>query len=167
MKYTKKFTALVMSLILMLSLSMTAFAASTEPETNANLPADAVVLYQDEDVTVYRSESQAKADGISPRAMDYAYAWVNPSDKQSGSFNIEKTFSGTGHVTFKVESSNGGAYAQMTLERGVLPISATVQASNPDGVEMESTVSGKGTSKIQYLCYNNTDGMRLMCWIYG
>lgn len=165
----KKIISLCVSLVILFAFTCsTAFAAEANV-MRTEIPEDAVILYQDDTVTVYRSDSQAQADGInSTRSMDYAYAWVNATDNQYGSFDIDKTFSGTGHITMKVESSNGGAYAQMTLKKGSNYITtATPYASNPDGVVLNTTISTKGTYTIEYLCYNNTSGMRLLCWIYG
>jgi len=134
------------------------------------LPEDAVILSQDGNVTLYKSESQAKADGIVTTSddMDYAYAWVDPSDSQNGTFYISKTISGKAHITFKVESNYAGAYAFMTLryKNGNYITASATNIQQGDNV-LDTTISTKTDYQIDYMCYNNSQGMRLMCWFWN
>lgn len=171
MKNFYRLAVLCLSLVLIFSMNaMTAFAA-TEPIENEGLPADAVILYEEDGVTFYQSESQAKEDGIVTRGsdMDYAYAWIDPSDRQDGTLYISKTIWGTANITFKVESGYGGAYAQMTLryKDGGYITTAAPRASATEDLVLDTTISSRTDYQIDYLCYNNQQGMRLLCWFWN
>lgn len=170
MKTFKKLASFFVCFAMVLAMtSMSAFAATEGTDCNG-LPDDAVIIAKEDNVTFYRSESQALADGISPYTMDYAYAWVEPSDRQDGTFYISKSFWGTAHITFKVESSYGFAYAQMSLRHkdgSYIGTATTPFASENKDYVLDKTVTFGDDFQVDYLCYNNEKGMRLMCWLWN
>lgn len=164
-KTIKKIGLIMLSCLCILSSTILPAFAMEENMPSA-LPNDAVILSVTDNVIVYRSESQAAEDGISPKSMDYAYAWIDATDAQTGSFTIYNSNSGSRDVTMKVEASNGNAYAQMTMGTLTSAVALAPMASNSDGEFGSFSYLAKGNYTISYYCYNNKSGMRLLCWLY-
>ena len=152
----KKFYFFLLSIAFILSMSVPAFAAETQSK---DLPDDAVILYQDENVRIYQS-----SEASSRVADNYGYAWVNGLSR--GSFSVNCTLSGRIYGTFKVESSDPSNYAQLVISGPMnsLPIALDVYAYQGDVYFDFYGSSGQYT--INYTAYQN-NGMRMMCWLYS
>ncbi len=128
-------------------------------------------------VTVFAAEdvnnvsNSAENVAVAADVIDYSSAWV-PAGVTEGSFRIEKTFSGTGRITFKARSDNSSTRPRMCLS--MFNMGATmsltgwidVPATDTD-IYPTSTVDGKYNLYVHYEFPNgNPNGTFLMCWIY-
>lgn len=170
---SKRFFTFILAVIMCMSMcAITAFAAE-QPTNNtemaeilSNLPEDANILYQDEEIVVYESNEPVVADNPT---MDYACQWV-PAGEYNGSYTITKTFAGTAHITFKARSDASATSVQMSLFRnsaltdGVT--TATVTANDQD-VHVVATVDAMKDYYVSYqLRTTNPKGVFLMTWFY-
>lgn len=116
------------------------------------------------------NEPQVASDGI-----DYACLLV-PAGTTKGVFEIEKTFSGTGHITFKARSSNTSQFVNMCLSPyssitmgASMSITGWVSVHTTDTDYYPiNTVSGSGKYYVhfEFTSGENPYGVFLMCWIY-
>lgn len=175
MKTIRGFIAVIMSLCMCLCMPAGAFAASNTEcvetvtitsEYGFELPADAIIVYEDEGICMYQSLSKsAEESEIVPYVDDnYGYAWVSSDD--TGTFNVNCTLTGTVKGTFKVESSKEASVAKMTIS-GPMAQLAVTKRLHPSHGDVYFTLNGcqKGTYEVSYIA-NTTVGMRLMCWLY-
>lgn len=176
MKKTRCFIAMIMLFCMCVCMSTTAFAATgygnielsmMNTQFGFEVPSDAEILYEDEQVCFYQSESKSIQDEleISPRVDDnYGYAWVASSDV--GSFHVNCTLTGTVQGTFKVESSSNQSTAQMTISGPCTQVPSTITVAPWNG-DVYFTLKGctAGRYTVSYIA-STTVGMRLMCWLY-
>jgi|GEM_PF-3631158 len=141
--------------------------AATPKETSVP---DEIVLYEDENILVTQGTSSSEL--VSPRnimmsrAMAYGNVWCSRST--TGSFNVYNTVKGSTGVTWKVESSDKNAYAQMYMmaPNGLVVLATrTVRPSNGD-VRFTLKNGSIGNYRVHYIASTNSSGMRVMCWMY-
>lgn len=147
MRKSKRILSLILALAMCFCMtSVTAFAAEVE------------------------HEPQVVSDG-----MDYACLWV-PAGTTKGVFEIEKTFSETGHITFKARSSNTSRFVNMCLTRhssttmgASMSITGWVSVDTDDTDHYPANVvegTGKYYVQFEFPASGNPNGVFLMCWIY-
>lgn len=176
MKKTRCFIAMIMLFCMCVCMTTTAFAATGADNTELGVmntkfgfevPDDAVILYEDEQVCFYQSESKTTQDELSvnPRVDDnYGYAWVNSSSISY--FHVNCTLTGTVQGTFKVESSSSQSSAQMTISGPAAQVPSSITVAPWSG-DVYFTLKGctAGRYTVSYIA-TTTVGMRLMCWLY-
>lgn len=156
MKFSKRLFTIMLSLVLCLSSNVfTAFA------TEATAPVDYVVASATEENVA-----------IAPYSNNYNSVWV-PAGVTSGSFRIEKTFNGTGNITFKARSDKTSTSVNMCLsmfnKESTMSITGwvTVPATDTD-IRPTETCESQYNYYVHYKFPNgNPNGTFLMCWIYG
>lgn len=126
--------------------------------------------------TVFAAENTTPVDNsdVTVNATDYDSVWV-PAGVTSGVFQIKKTFSSNGRVTFKARSTNTSKTVRMCVSQyasedmgeqmnltGVMTV-----PTNETEVKPTRTIAGTGNFYVHYSFPNgNPDGTFLMCWIY-
>ena len=163
------------ALLMVFTFCFTAFSnVSYAAETDSfQLPSDAVILYQDDNIIVYQTHKETinspSNSTISPMSEDnYGYAWVDKGGLP-GSFKVHNTYSGRVGVTWKVEASSRSDYARiyMTNPFGLIVLSSR-DVHPSDGDVRFVLVNGMvGNYTVYYIPAQNTNGMRIMCWTYG
>lgn len=150
--------------------SVAVFAAEkTTDDSQTELPNDAVILYEDEDVVLYQSKEETiDTTVINARSENnYGNAWVNKGGS-SGSFNVYNTHKGKLGVTWKVEASSKNDCAQIYMTKGNLVILTTRAVKPTDGDVRFVIKNGLvGYYTVHYIPVANSNGMRVMCWTYS
>lgn len=175
MKKMKHFVTLGLACILCLSFSITAFANEAQNIENDkfNLPDDAIVLYEEDDIVLYQSQSESAARKeastlAEESGVDYESVWLDRSS--TSSFKIYCSHSGKVGVTIGIESSSDESWAQITIKRPdgryLFPKSGG-QIRPSDGEVLMRMADGTiGTYTVNYQASTNV-GMRIMCWMYN
>ena len=144
-------------------------AEKTTDDSQTELPNDAVILYEDEDVVMYQSKEESiDTMAINARSENnYGNAWVNKGGSP-GSFDVYNTHKGKLGVTWKVEASSRSDYAQIYMTKGDLVILAT-RAVNPADGDVRFVIKNGlvGYYTVHYIPVVNSNGMRVMCWTYS
>lgn len=173
MKIKKNF---FVALLLVCSLCVTclpAFASASEvtsdvlADTDIQLPADAVILYKDEDVVLYQSREASAMPREVSGENNYGYAWVN-AGSSLGSFPVRNTCTGEIGVTWKVEASSSADGAQIYMKNpsGATIISTQTVYARDGDVRLTMRNAVNGTYTVHYIPVKNSNGMRVMCWTY-
>lgn len=151
----KKILSLVLALLMVFSLSVTAFASSEEssddvaPVSSENLSTDPTV------------------GGTKGNFSGYAHRVCGTGE---GTFNVYVTGS-TGFsagLTFKTECNYSTAIAIISIQRpntGYLLDEFTFTANQEE--EFEFYFPTSGTYKVSYTVYDPSGTMHMQCWIYG
>lgn len=169
MRKIKSFVALCLAMVMAFSFSAVAFAATPEEHVTEPIVADeaAVVVYQDDEMTVVRTPAGAGDDGISPLSTDYNSVWLDSSG--SGEFKVYTSNTGTVGITLKVESSSNSSSAVISVKKpnGSYYKNNVFLTPGEDGGEAKYTIffAKSGSYTIEYTAYTKV-GMRIMCWMY-
>lgn len=170
MRKIKSFVALCLAMVMAFSFSAVAFAATPDEHVTEPVVADdaAVVVYQDDEMTVVRTPVGADDDGISPLSTDYNSVWLDSSG--SGEFKVYTSNTGTVGITLKVESSSNESFAYISIKKpdgsyfkNKLLIDPT--SGNGNGKEYTIFFAKSGSYTIEYTAWTEV-GMRIMCWMY-
>lgn len=169
MRKIKSFVALCLAMVMAFSFSAVAFAATPDGHVTEPVVADdaAVVVYQDDEMTVVRTPAGADDDGISPLSTDYNSKWIDSSG--TGSFSVYTSNTGTVGITLKVESSSNSSCAYLSIKKpdGSYYKNSVYLEPGLDGGEAKYTIffAKSGSYTIEYTAYTKV-GMRIMCWMY-
>ena len=160
----KKFVSIVTSLVMILTMSTVAFAA----DDTFNIPSDAEIVYQDDEITIVSSPLTDDDLQTSLRNSNYGNAWVSSST--SGSFTVNNQHSGTVGLTLKVESSSNDSWAYISVLKpnGVAYLNniyVDPTSGNGEGRKYTLYSASTGTYTFSYSAYTSV-GMRIMAWMY-
>lgn len=176
MKKMKHFVTLGLACILCLSFSITAFASevqNTDNNNKFNLPDDAVVIYEEDDIVLYQSKSESDirkevATLTARSGVDYESVWLNRAS--TGSYKIYCSHSRKVGVTIGIESSSNDSWAQITIKRPdgryLFPKNGGKIRPSDGEVLMRMADGTIGTYTINYQASTQV-GMRIMCWMYN
>ncbi|MGN1330671.1 MAG: hypothetical protein ACI4VN_04990 [Clostridia bacterium] len=160
----KKFVSIVTSLAMIFAMSTVAFAA----DDTFNIPSDAEIVYQDDEITIVSSPLTDDDLQTSLRNSNYGNAWVSSST--SGSFTVNNQHSGTVGLTLKVESSSNDSWAYISVLKpnGVAYLNniyVDPTSGNGEGRKYTLYSASTGTYTFSYSAYTSV-GMRIMAWMY-
>ncbi|MBQ2835570.1 MAG: hypothetical protein IJE68_01885 [Clostridia bacterium] len=149
----KRFFTLLMALCLCVISPLTAFAAEVE-----TLPA-AETLYVQNEITP-----------ASARALTYNQVWIDAGKYSNGSFTVENPHTfifTTTNGTLKIESNNPNAQVHIVVHDGINVILNRTLGPG-DGEVYFSSQSNSAQYAVSYFVYstNNTNGIRVNCWLY-
>lgn len=168
MKRIKRFVAIFCAVCLSLFTLVTA-SAETMASRRDDLPSDAKIIYQDDDVLVYQSKI-AKVNSTESGDDSYESVWLDAGETvNDGKLLIHNNIAGDVGVTWKTECQDENAYAEMYMTNPfgfiilntayVHPRDGDVWFRLDNGVVGTYTVHYMATAPKKY-------GMRIMCWMY-
>lgn len=168
MRKIKSFVALCLAMVMAFSFSTVAFAATPDEHVTEPVVADesAVVVYQDDEMTVVRTPAGADDDGISPLSTDYNSRWLDSSG--TGSFSVYTSNTGTVGITLKVESSSSDSVAYISVKKpdgSYFKNKVFLQANVDPEAKYTIFFAKSGSYTIEYTAWTEV-GMRIMCWMY-
>lgn len=172
MKNKKKFMALLLVFALCVTcLPTMAFASEVASDSNASLesqlPDDAVILYQDEEIIMYQSNEESASTREVSGEDNYGYAWTT-SKMGGSSFPLRNTHKGDIGLTLKIEGSDPDDRARIYLKKpnGTYALTSTLIRASAGDVRFILEDAVVGTYTVHYVVEQNTNGMRIMAWTY-